>query len=533
MTPVGDRLPDRVRATDVVVVGAGVAGLAAALHADGLEVALLAKGEFARSGSSVHAQGGVAVALGADDSPDRHAGDTLRAGGGLTDPAVVRSVTAEGPARVRELVALGARLDRREDGRLALGREAAHSRNRIAHAAGDATGAELVRALAESVRRLQRVRVVEHTTALDLVVDGSRVIGLLAADRDGGVTLWAADHVVLATGGTGQLWEHTTNPVGSTGDGIAIAARAGARLANLEMMQFHPTALADGSNPMPLLTEALRGEGAVLVDDAGRRVMEGVHPDLELAPRDVVARAIWRARRAGREVLLDATGIGARFPERFPTVLRLCRERGLDPRLEAVPVAPSAHYHMGGVTTDAVGRTTLRGLWACGEVAWTGLHGANRLASNSLLEALVIGARTGGALVASPRGRGASHRALRVASGSGARPPTPRDDERGLRRRLRAAMWDGVGLERTAGGLARARAELERLAEEIGAASGELANALLVARMVTRAAILRTESRGAHFRADFPYPEPAWRQDLIWSGLEPVAPVPLPTAVAV
>lgn len=524
--------PDRVRAADAVVIGGGVAGLTAALHAEGSEIALLGKGAFGRTGSSVYAQGGVAVALAPDDSPERHADDTLLVGGGLADPAVVRSVTAEGPARMAELLALGTRFDRAEDGTVALGREAAHSRRRIVHAAGDATGAELVRALGEAVSRCSRIRTVEHTRALELVLEGGRVAGLLTADADGGTTLWATPAVVLATGGIGQLWTHTTNPLGSTGDGLAIAARAGARLANLEMVQFHPTALADGSNPMPLLTEALRGEGAVLVDGDGRRLMEGVHPDLELAPRDVVARAIWRVRRDGRQAYLDATQLAHRFERRFPTVLRLCLERGLDPRETPIPVAPAAHYHMGGVAVDRDGATSVSGLWACGEVAWTGLHGANRLASNSLLEAMVYGARVGAALAAA---RTTGPREVRLGRPSPEGPRRQATAEDGLGdawRRLRAAMWEGVGLERTTAGLVRARRELDALDRQLRGGAGEIVDALLVARMTARAALVRTESRGAHFRADFPFPDPAWRQDLHFAGMDLVEPHPVRAALA-
>jgi L-aspartate oxidase len=334
--------------------------------------------------------------------------------------------------------------------------------------------------------------------------------------------------VVLATGGIGQIFRHTTNPAEATGDGLAMAARAGARLAGLEFVQFHPTALDVGGNPMPLLTEALRGEGAQLVDERGDRFMRDVHPLGDLAPRDVVARAIWRHALDGHRVLLDATGLAERIAARFPTVLELCLERGLDPRRAPLPVAPAAHYHMGGVVVDRSGRTSIAGLWACGEVAHTGLHGANRLASNSLLEALVFGARVGEELAAAGTFPGAQPPELPLVRGAG----SPWLDSAGapLADRLRRVMWTDVGLERTAPGLRFALSELRRLELEAPAGPGELCNLLTVAALVARAAWARTESRGAHFRSDVPWQDPHWRQDLVFEGLEPVAPRPVAVA---
>src|SRR6185436_12678542 len=338
--------------------------------------------------------------------------------------------------------------------------------------------------------------------------DGPRVAGVLAIHADGGRVLHLAPAVVLATGGLGRLYLHTTNPPEATGDGLAMAARAGARLVDLELVQFHPTALAAaGADPMPLLTEALRGEGAVLLDGRGRRFMPGEHPDAELAPRDVVARAIWQRQK----VVLDArAAVGEAFPERFPQVFEICRSHGLDPRIEPVPVAPAAHYHMGGIAVDADGRTSLPGLWACGEVSSTGVHGANRLASNSLLEALVFGARVAEDLRrAIPAGPVAVRTAgLRVAEG--AEGPRHAAGDAELTARVRRLMWEKVGLVRDEAGLLAAIDELGRLADRSPDAAGEARNLLGIARLVAAAALVRHESRGAHFRADVPMPDPAW-----------------------
>ncbi|HEY8022028.1 MAG TPA: L-aspartate oxidase [Thermoanaerobaculia bacterium] len=510
---------DAVRRSDAVIVGSGVAGLSAALGVSPRQVTLLTKVRFGGGGSSSWAQGGIAAALGADDDPALHAADTLAAGAGLNDPEIVELLTEEGPQRVLRLLALGARFDRDLGGRLALGREAAHSRRRILHAHGDSTGAEIVRAMTEAVRRSPGVEVYDLAFAEDLALDESgAVAGVVARHADGRRVLHAAPAVVLATGGSGWLFSHTTNPPEATGDGLGLAARAGALLKDLEFVQFHPTALAAaGSGPMPLLTEALRGEGAVLVDQDGVRFMTAEHADAELAPRDVVARAIWRRLAAGGRVYLDArAAVGERFPERFPTVFRLCREHGLDPRREPIPVAPAAHYHMGGIAVDARGRTSLAGLWACGEVAATGAHGANRLASNSLLEALVFGARVAEGLAedltAAPRrlavaqpAAPAAATADSVASGSGS----------ALASEVRALMWEKVGVERDGRGLTAAVDRLDRLAEASPHAAGEARNLLAAARMVAAAALARRESRGGHYRTDFPAPDPAWRRHLL------------------
>ena len=488
---------------DVVVVGAGVAGLAAAIATGGRPVVVLSASPPGQSGSSPAAQGGIAVALGNDDDPDLHAADTLAAGCGLCDPDVVRLVTREGPERVRELLRLGARFDRTAEGELARGREGAHHRRRVVHAAGDATGAEVVRVLTATAAASNAVRVLPGWWVERLMMEEGRCAGVVATDREGKTLTVLSAAVVLAAGGIGRLFAHTTNPRPGGAAVLGMASRVGARLADMEMVQFHPTALADTSDPMPLLTEALRGDGARLIDGRGRPLMAGAHPDGDLAPRDVVARAIWRARMAGDHVYLDATGIGPRFRHRFPTVYQICRMHGRDPAREPIPVSPAAHYHMGGILVDTRGRTSVTGVWACGEVACTGLHGANRLASNSLLEALVFGYRVGqdlgGAMLPVPRGGAGSSAAEPVEA---LRPD--RNATGATRRALRRLMWSSVGLERDANGLKAAYLKILRLKESTPPAAERLRHELETARLVVMAARARTVSCGAHFRSDAP-----------------------------
>ncbi|MDQ1700332.1 MAG: L-aspartate oxidase [Frankiaceae bacterium] len=516
----GAPAPGWTARADVVVVGSGIAGLTAALHARAAGRVVLVTKSLLDAGSTRWAQGGIAAALAPDDSPTAHYDDTLAAGAGLCDPAAVRVLVDEGPARVRELGALGAAFDRDPAGVLELTREGGHLHRRIVHAGGDATGAEVERALIAAVVAAGDIEVIEHALALDLLLDDAgaacgitlHVLGEGARD---GVGALRARAVVLAAGGLGQVYASTTNPAVSTGDGLGLAARAGAAVADLEFVQFHPTALwigAGATGRQPLVTEALRGEGAVLVDRRGERVMAGVHPLGDLAPRDVVAKQMSRlmAAQGVDHLYLDARGLGADLlRRRFPTLLANCADIGVDPIAELIPVAPAAHYASGGVRTDIDGRTTVRGLYACGEVACTGVHGANRLASNSLLEGLVFATRIGRALASGLPNPGDPGELASVAWSS--------DDA--ARAELQRAMTDGAGVLRNADGLAAAAKTLDVLAErrtaEVGPEAWETTNLLTVATALTGAAVRREETRGCHWREDYPATDERWRVRLV------------------
>ena len=528
---------------DVLVLGSGVAGLSAAVRlaapmgaGPGLRVGVLTKAELSQSATR-WAQGGVAAVLGGDeDSTDLHLADTLAAGAGLCDTEAVRVLVDEGPTRVHELIAMGAVFDRQPGGAFQLAREGGHSTARVVHAGGAATGAEVERALVEATRS-SAAAVLEEWFALDLLVEGGRCAGVRALSDDGRVVEVRARNTVLATGGAGQLFAVTTNPAEATADGLAMALRAGVAVADVEFMQFHPTALHHPAMPRPLLSEALRGHGALLRDAEGERFVD------ELAPRDVVSRAMAdRMRSQGVENLwLDATALDS-FGDRFPTIAVSLRAIGLDPAKDWLPIAPAAHYLSGGVLTDLSGATALPGLWAAGEVACTGVHGANRLASNSLLEGMVFGARLAESILAGgdgPRATGAlralvggdllpvdpsvaSPWAATAAAGSGLpEPDLPWPDVPKTREQLQRVMIEGAGVVRSADSLAGAEASIEFIGSAVGTgtpvdrAHGELANLVTAASSVLRSAVVRTETRGAHARSDHPEIDGRWRRRIV------------------
>jgi len=497
------------RNADAIIVGGGVAGLTAALKLAPHPVILLLNAPLGSGAATGWAQGGISAAMAPGDSPQQHASDTLSAAAGIADAAIVALATREAPRCIEDLMALGVRFDRMPDGGLALGREAAHSVNRILHIGGDGTGAGLMEALITAVRACPSIMIAENFAAEELLLNQGRVCGVIAratGQADAEPVCLRAAAVVLATGGIGGLYAVTTNPAGCTGAGLAMAANAGAKLSDLEFVQFHPTAMNIGVSPAPLATEALRGEGAVLVNELGERFMVHEHMAAELAPRDVVARAISRQLHGGHTPYLDCrTAIGESFKDRFPTVFALAAASGINPSTDLIPVAPAAHYHMGGIATDCNGRTSLPGLWACGEVAATGLHGANRLASNSLLEGLVFGARA----------------ALDIAAQcGGARDPAPlicrpkfqsydAPELAPLAQRLREIMSRYAGVVRNENGLRRALMELDDLMLEAGQRSARITNMLIAARLICAAALQRHESRGGHYREDYPATDPA------------------------
>ena len=481
---------------DAIVVGGGLAGMLTALELRPLSVALVSYRLLGEWTSSAWAQGGIAAAVGHDDSPALHAADTVAAGAGLVERRVAARLAADGPHAIERVASLGVRFDLDASSNYALGREAAHSRRRILRAGGDATGAELVRAVAEAVHLAPNITAVEGARALEVCTSDGVARGLVIRHADGSVATLRAGAVVLATGGLGGLYRFTTNPPSSRGTGIALAARAGARLADLEFVQFHPTALAVSADPLPLVTEALRGEGAILVDEGGSRIMAGVDPALELAPRDVVARRVFAVGREGGRVFLDArAAAGHHFGERFPTVFAACMRFGIDPRNEPIPVVAAAHYHMGGVAIDLEGRTNVPGLYACGEVAATGVHGANRLASNSLLESVVYPERIARDVRARHHApNGAAVRGPRIASYAEARP-----EEWEV---LREQMYANVGVERDEARLTRALEQLRMLSA--ATPSEDVRDAAMVGALVAQAALRRRETRGSHVRSDFP-----------------------------
>jgi L-aspartate oxidase len=509
----------------ILVVGSGIAGLIAALELSAkYNVTVVTKAALAESNTR-WAQGGIAAAMFDDDSAASHAADTLAAGAGLCNPNAVNILCTEGPARIRDLIRLGVPFDQTPSGDLARGLEAAHSKARILHAGGDATGLSVETTLVRAVRNKPKISVLEHTFALDLVLKNGSVTGLEIIDSEGLPRTLDADAVVLASGGAGQLYLHTTNPSVATGDGTAMALRAGAQLADLEFYQFHPTALSTAtsldSSPF-LISEAVRGEGAVLLDTDGHRFMPQIHPSAELAPRDVVARGIasQMALQQGLPALLDATAMSPEFlAKRFPSIDAETRARNLDWSRNPIPINPAAHYWMGGVRTDTYGRTSIPNLYAVGEVACTGVHGANRLASNSLLESLTFAWRCAHMLLE------ADSLSSEVNPFAGTpthphkpQPASPDSTTPITRLELQTLLWTHAGIERNATDLRSAAHTLVRShAEGTTIHDLETANLLALARVLVTAALAREESRGAHFRTDFPRPSTAFEHSLIYA----------------
>ncbi|MDK2887863.1 MAG: L-aspartate oxidase [Thermoanaerobacter sp.] len=504
---------------DYVILGSGIAGLYTAYAASRFDRQVVVLTKYTMEDSNTDkAQGGIAAALGHSDSPALHLKDTLAAGAGLCDPEAVNVLVNEGPGRVRELIAMGARFDR-ENGQLALTREGAHSRRRILHAAGDATGAEIQRVLSGQARLSPNIEVRENHFAVDLLVQDNTCYGVLALDGSSGeLRVFWGRAVVLATGGLGQLFEHNTNPAVATGDGIAMAWRAGAEVMDMEFIQFHPTVLSLPGAPPFLISEAVRGEGAYLRNRYGERFMPRYHDLAELAPRDVVVRAILKemGSTASDRVFLDLSHLDPeKVQQRFPTISRTCASYGLDITRDLIPVAPAAHYMMGGVKTNLYGETSIEGLYACGEVACQGVHGANRLASNSLLDGLVFGGRIVERVNSlPPRRSGHPEFSCRELGDA------PEMDAAHLRREIQSVMGKYVGPVRTAQGLEKALAFFEEWAHlaEYRARNVEemeVRNMLLAGQLIAQAALIRTESRGGHYRLDYPQPRDLWLKHII------------------
>ncbi|SFH98053.1 L-aspartate oxidase [Bradyrhizobium sp. Gha] len=492
---------------EVVIVGGGLAGLFCALKLAPRPVTLIAAAPLGQGASSAWAQGGIAAAVAEGDGPEAHAADTIAVGGGIVDEAIALGIAREAGSRIHDLLAYGVPFDRDLEGRLAVGREAAHSARRIVHVRGDAAGAAIIAALSEAARRTPSIRLIEGFVAEALLTEDGAVTGLQLREAGSCAAMpimIASRAVVLATGGIGHLYAVTTNPAQASGSGLAIAARAGAVIADTEFVQFHPTAIMVGRDPAPLATEALRGEGATLINGNGERFMAAQHPLAELAPRDIVARGVFAEIAAGRGAFLDARqALGMHFAEKFPTVHASCIAAGIDPAIEAIPIAPAVHYHMGGIAVDARGRSSIDGLWAGGEVASTGAHGANRLASNSLLEAVVYAARIAddiaGHTMPSP-----SRLPEALLTPRGGAP------DAAAVKRLRTMMSANVGVIRDGDGLAEAVRSMAAL--EHSANSVAVRNMATAALLVATAAWSRRESRGAHFRSDHPADVPALAQ---------------------
>lgn len=493
----GDLDTRRLPPGAVLVVGAGLAGLYMALKLAPRPVFVLTSRRSKDGAASAWAQGGIAAALHPDDTAAAHAQDTIAAGDGLVDPLIAKILSEEGPARVHDLAALGVPFDRKDNGDLYLSLEAAHSMPRVARVKGDTAGREIIKIMVKQTQAAEHVTGIIGWRAESLLSDGhGGIAGALARRDDGTLMGIEADMTVLATGGVGGLFAVTTNPKTARGDALGMAAVMGAKMRDMEFVQFHPTAINIGRDPAPLATEALRGDGATLIDPSGKRFMPRYHPDGELAPRDDVARAIFAELAAGRQPYLDCRqAVGAHFPDHFPTVFKACQSAGIDPRIAPIPVAPAVHYHMGGVATDDVGRTNLPGLIAIGECSATGVHGANRLASNSLLEAIVFGGRAARHLLEADL---APRRADAI------RPQPWLAMTKDVTTTLRNGMTQWCGVRRDAGNLNRLLMQIDDLIDQVGRA-----NPLIAARLIAASALAREESRGGHFRDDFPDANPS------------------------
>lgn len=488
--------------SEVLIIGAGLAGLYAALSLAPRPVTVLSPCRLGDGASSAWAQGGVAAAMDKKDTPAAHAKDTIAAGAGIVLPEIAKLVTEAAQKHIAGLSTIGTPFDRTEDGAYVMSREAAHGWPRIVRVKGDQAGKAIMTSLIKQVRQTPSITVREGWSAVELLTDDDGISGVLAADPDGSLEVLKTQAYLLAAGGIGSLYVKTTNPQNVRGLAVGMAARAGAVIADAEFVQFHPTAIDLDCDPVPLATEALRGEGAVLVNRKGERFMTSLHPDAELAPRDIVARAIFTEYRDGNRPALDTRkAIGAHILEDFPTVSSVCRSNGIDPVTEVIPVIPAAHYHMGGVACDASGQSSIPGLWVAGEAASTGLHGANRLASNGLLEALVFAAICAGN-IAEKLTTGPSLHSKTVSPQVADVAPDAEDLQA-----LRQMMSDNVSLLRDEKGLSEALRTIRRLDRKNKNKSIDFANTLAAATVITAAALLRTESRGGHYRSDFPEPD--------------------------